>query len=67
MIDYTPKHGIDGNIQIENENHWCTKYSNELFIIANIIGYDMEWLGDTMHTSTCGCKGLSCAKQWLSE
>jgi hypothetical protein len=42
VIDYTPKHGIDGNIQIENENHLCTKYSNELFIIANTIGYDME-------------------------
>jgi hypothetical protein len=42
VIDYAPKHGIDGNIQIGNENHLCTKYSNELSIIANTIGYDME-------------------------
>ena len=54
-------------LQIENGNHWCTKYSNGLFIIANTIGYDMECLGDTKHTSTCDCKGLSYAIQWLSE
>jgi hypothetical protein len=42
-----------------NENHLFTKQSNEAVIIASTLGYGMEYIGDTIHTSTYGCKGLS--------
>jgi hypothetical protein len=48
-----------------NENHLFTKHSNEAFIIASTLGYGMEYLGDIIHPSTYGCKGLSYAKHYV--